>query len=277
VQINGLGYTGSRERRDLKKKRGDFELVAQAALLRRKGYSTEATAWILGIKPRRVEGWMQSKKLPPSISPKRHEYHLRARRPLRFNKNSKHEIGYLLSMLAARRVSVGRNKALGRSRFSISVSSEELAREAMRSVKRAFGASPHISTKPRIKPTQRPQHTIFLGSANLAKFFLIGERRRRLSPLLDHPDARLGFTRGLYDFHREVKIWSAPRDRRVLLMHNTKEVLDEVSKTLSERGIGHERANFYGRKGILIREEHIPKFMSTIGFRDKKQRARLAS
>ena len=263
-QIEGLGYSRDRISSDLEKKRAAFDQVAQAAALERQGYADKAISKILGFDggANPVRGWLASKplrKLPPSISSQRHEYHQRSRKTVTTNLSKKHELGYAFGIYKAGRLIVRRSKETGHSRFSMHTNVPEIAQIASHSARESLGLSPSLTSP------GGSANSVYLGSANLPLSNL---------SLPTHPESRLGFTRAMFDLGNSSLRFKRNRGP-VHITHSEAEVMDAVSQTLTEHQITHERDMHQGQHRLRIPYEQLPRFKREVGFRDPQRQAKL--
>jgi len=265
-QIEGQGYDPKRIRADLKKKRQSFETLAKVSWLSKKGYTATGIARILECNEGVVGNWLKGRAEPALISKRRHEYHQRSRQEVRFDPTKIRQLGYLIGSRASGRLKITRNKMTGQSSFIARVSSRGVVNELHDVTKQVIGLAASVAP-----PTGSRRHFVIrLTSANLANTLGLRElyKPSQIPDVLpNHPEARLGFTRALFDGPR-IRVKNKPHDKEVRLVHENPRVLDLISRTLHERGVGHTRSERKGEKGINITTRNLPAFKAMIGFRD---------
>jgi hypothetical protein len=225
-----------------------------------------------------VLGWAHGRRMPREISLAQHEFkQKRLRQQLDLNLERHHELGYFLGAPAVGRLNERTNKRNGAIKFVVSTNSSRVADEIRRSAQRVFGVRLANSTPRRAKKSKNPTHEVALESANLVNYLSdkkkIGESP--LDHLPDSPEARLGFTRAVYDMG---KTWVAGRPGRksVVLWHDEPRVREVISKSLHEQDIEHEIGEMRGKPAVIVRPEHAPAFKRAIRFRVLGKSTRLA-
>jgi hypothetical protein len=213
-QAEGRLYTAARMKRDLKKKKGAFNALAQAVAMMDSGRSYYATAKALDRPRDVVKDWVDGKRMPREISLELHDFRqMRQRKQLKIDRTKKYEIGYFLGVSAADRLQRRADPTRGSVKFAVSTNDKKIADTVATSVKSVFGIDTHRPQARTAPRAANPTNEVIIDSANLSKLFkrTLDRGKTAMDYLPDRPDARLGFTRAVMDLG---KTWVAGRPGR---------------------------------------------------------------
>lgn len=275
-RIEGQDYSFRKKVEDVKKRRRDFEAVAKTMWLIDKGYPVKTAARMMDLSYDRVRYWVNHGSLPPSISPRKHEYHQSSRRG--FDIKEDPNLAYFLGLLSSERIRSRIGRETATTRFQFNTNSEHVADAVQDAMKKAFPGELEIN-RTRFEgktPGSRSTERVEVDSIEFGKFFreLTEDPSKALALLPDTERARLAFTKGMYDSGRS-HINTQKEYPHVLLHHEDPKFIKVASKSLREQGIPHEVTRSRGMPAIKVMERHLPAFKRKVGFRDPKRHSKL--
>ena len=284
-----LGLPKEIMRQRLEKQQHEFNLLKQAAEMRRRGISFEAIGKVLELKPETVKSWLGAKKqIPRALSRKRFALFERKRTKISIQKENYPEFAYVLGGFFGNVFKVREYTGMGETKIELQTVDKEFAQEfeknfnASIKVKREFrsalkkGLSSGV-----IIPKQgmrRKLYSMRVVSSNLVQLFnkITDYKRHVPVDFLSTRESRTNFLKALFDSRGRIQITASAKTPYIEFHTTNAELLNFVSVALLEREIQHTMHRRREKFAIRIGSAGVPVFRQEIGFRaEQKQKALL--